>query len=77
MKKQSMPRAPWYSSQLGRDLVKRLCFRAKAESIPTTRLANRIIAGELAREETDITTDTPRIAEESTANEPRGETQHG
>ena len=41
----TMPRAKWYSPQLRRDLVTRLYFRAKAERIPMTRLADRLIEG--------------------------------
>jgi len=36
-----MAKAKWYSPQLRRDLVTKLYFRAKAERIPMTRLADR------------------------------------
>jgi hypothetical protein len=38
-----MTRAKWYSPQLAREIVRRLYFRAKAEGIPMTRLASRLI----------------------------------
>jgi hypothetical protein len=38
-----MTRAKWYSPQLSREIVSRLYFKAKAERIPMTRLANRIM----------------------------------
>ena len=44
-----MPRAKWYSPQLRRDLVTRLYFRAQAERIPMTRLADRLIEEALSR----------------------------
>jgi hypothetical protein len=44
-----MPRAKWYSPQLRRDLVTKLYFRAHAEGIPMTRLADRSIEEALAR----------------------------
>jgi hypothetical protein len=44
-----MPRAKWYSPQLRRDLVSRLYFRAQAERIPMTRLADRLIEEALSR----------------------------
>jgi hypothetical protein len=44
-----MPRAKWYSPQLRRDLVARLYFRAQAERIPMTRLADRLIEEALTR----------------------------
>ena len=33
----------WYSPQLSREIVFRLYLKAKAERIPVTKLANRII----------------------------------
>jgi hypothetical protein len=36
-------RPRWYTPQLSREIVSRLYFRAKAERIPMTRLANRIM----------------------------------
>jgi hypothetical protein len=44
-----MPRAKWYSPQLRRDLVTRLYFRAQAEKIPMTHLADRMIEEALSR----------------------------
>jgi hypothetical protein len=38
-----MPKPKWYSPQLSRELVTRLYHRAKAERIPMTKLANKII----------------------------------
>lgn len=38
-----MTRPKWYSPQLARETVRRLYFRAKAERIPMTRLANRFV----------------------------------
>jgi hypothetical protein len=38
-----MPKPKWYSPQLSRELVSRLYHRAKAERIPMTKLANKII----------------------------------
>jgi hypothetical protein len=54
-----MPRAKWYSPQLRRELVTQLYFRAQAEGIPMTRLADRLIDEALAR--------SPIIHEELTA----------
>ena len=59
-----MPRAKWYSPQLRRDLVKRLYFRAKAEGIPMTRLADRLIEEALARTAIVHAELTARVAEE-------------
>ncbi len=38
-----MTRSKWYSPQLSREIVSRLYHKAKAEHIPMTVLANRII----------------------------------
>jgi hypothetical protein len=38
-----MTRRKWYSPQLARELVSRLYVKAKAEGIPMTQLANKII----------------------------------
>ena len=58
-----MPAPKWYSPQLRRDLVTKLYFRAKAEGVPMTRLANRLVEESLSRtfagEE-----NAPRVAEE-------------
>ena len=59
-----MPAAKWYSPQLRRDLVKRLYFRAKAEGIPMTRLADHLIEEALARPAIIHAELTARVAEE-------------
>ena len=41
----------WYSPQLSRDLVSRLYFKAKAERIPMTILANRLMQRALDAEQ--------------------------
>jgi hypothetical protein len=46
-----MKKTKWYSPQLSRELVSRLYFKAKAERIPMTRLANRIIGKALETEQ--------------------------
>ena len=67
-----MPRAKRYSPQLRRDLVTRLYFRARAEEIPMTRLADRLIDEALARPAIVHAEFTARIAEQPpTALEPR------
>ena len=38
-----MTRAKWYSPQFAREIVSRLYHKAKAERIPMTRLASRLI----------------------------------
>lgn len=38
-----MPTPRYYSPQLRRDLITKLYYRAKAEGIPMTKLANRMI----------------------------------
>ena len=60
-----MPRAKWYSPQLRRDLVTRLYFRAQAERIPMTRLADRLIEDALSRAAMVHEEFTSRVAEES------------
>ena len=59
-----MPRAKWYSPELRRDLVTRLYFRAQAERIPMTRLADRLIEEALSRPAIVHKEFTSRIAEE-------------
>ena len=59
-----MPRAKWYSPELRRDLVTRLYFRAQAERIPMTRLADRLIEEALSRSATVHEEFTSRVAEE-------------
>jgi hypothetical protein len=58
-----MPRAKWYSPQLRRDLVTRLYFRARAEGISMTRLADRLIEDALARSAIVHEEFTARVAE--------------
>jgi hypothetical protein len=38
-----MTKGKWYSPQISREIVSRLYFKAKAERIPMTVLANRIM----------------------------------
>jgi len=38
-----MTGAKWYSPQLAREVVSRLYHKAKAEGVPMTRLASRLI----------------------------------
>jgi hypothetical protein len=45
-----MSRSKWYSPKLSREIVSRLYFKAKAERIPMTRLANRIMEQALEAE---------------------------
>jgi hypothetical protein len=59
-----MARAKWYSPQLRRDLVTKLYFRAQAERIPMTRLADRLIEEALARPAIIHEEFTSRVAEE-------------
>ena len=59
-----MPRAKWYSPQLRRDLVTRLYFRAQAERIPMTHLADRLIEEALSRPAIAHEESTSRVAEE-------------
>ena len=60
-----MAHAKWYSPQLRRDLVSRLYHRAKAEGMPMTRLANRLIDQALAQTAADDSTAALRVAEET------------
>ena len=60
-----MAYAKWYSPQLRRDLVARLYHRAKAECVPMTRLANRLIDEALARPPAADSTAALRVAEET------------
>jgi hypothetical protein len=59
-----MPRAKWYSPRLRRDLVTQLYFRAEAERIPMTRLADRLIEEALNRPTAIHEQTTLRVAEE-------------
>ena len=38
-----MAKAKWYSPQLSRDVICRLYHKAKAEGVPMTVLANRLV----------------------------------
>lgn len=58
-----MPAPKWYSPQLRRDLVTKLYFRAKAEGVPMTRLANRLVEESLSRTSAGEE-NAPRVAEE-------------
>ncbi len=46
-----MTKAKWYTPQLSREIVSRLYFKAKAEQIPMTILANRIMEKALGTEQ--------------------------
>jgi hypothetical protein len=48
-----MKKAKGYSPQLSREIVSRLYFRAKAERIPMTRLASRLIEEALGPDESN------------------------
>lgn len=61
----NMPAPKWYSPQLRRDLVKTLYFRAKAEGIPMTHLANRLIDEALALNGVRSDSSTSKVAEET------------
>lgn len=61
-----MAHAKWYSPQLRRDLVSRLYHRAKAERLPMTRLANRLLDEGLARLHSADSTAALRVAEDPT-----------
>ncbi len=58
-----MTTAKWYSPQLSREVVGRLFCKAKAERIPMTVLANRIIEEALGANESP---DTTRPSENNT-----------
>ena len=47
-----MTKGNWYSSQLSREIVSRLYYKAKVERVPMTVLANRIIERALGSNET-------------------------
>jgi hypothetical protein len=64
--KNQMTRAKWYSPQLSREIVSRLYFKAKAEQVPMTVLANRIIEEALsANESPDTTSESENNIEKS------------
>ena len=50
-----MTKSKWYSPQLSREIVSRLYFKAKAEGIPMTRLASRLIEQALGSAESNQT----------------------
>lgn len=60
-----MAHAKWYSPQLRRDLVSRLYHHAKAEKLPMTRLANRLLDEAMARLPQMDSANSLRVAEES------------
>ena len=61
-----MAHAKWYSPQLRRDLVSRLYHRAKAEGMPMTRLANRLLDEALVQLPAADSTAALRVAVETT-----------
>ena len=65
-----MAHAKWYSPQLRRDVVSRLYHRAKAEKLPMTLLANRLLDEALARLPTADLPTALRVAEEPTTQPP-------
>jgi ketosteroid isomerase-like protein len=65
-----MAKAKWYSPRPRRDLVSQLYFRAQAEGIPMTRLADRLIEDALARPAVVYEEVTTRVAEPSTTTVP-------
>ena len=65
-----MAYAKWYSPQLRRDLVSSLYHRAKAEGMPMTRLANRLIDEALTRQPATDPSTAFRVAEEFTVSKP-------
>ena len=66
-----MARAPYYSPRLDRDLISRLYRQAKAERVPMTALASRLVREGLAGPERE----TSRLAEEPAAYDPSGRTE--
>jgi hypothetical protein len=46
-----MSRPKWYTPQLSREIVRRLYYRAKAEDVAMTTLANRIMQEALNTEQ--------------------------
>ena len=62
-----MPKTKHYSPQLSRELVCKLYHRAKAERIPMTVLANRLIEEAL---ENERRTNADRVAENQQSSEP-------
>lgn len=78
-----MTKGKWYSPQLSREVVRRLYFRAKAERVPMTVLADRIIGKILDMEgvvQCDLSPDaTSAVATASRvlAKAPGGQTANG
>jgi len=61
-----MPKIKHYSPQLSRELVHRLYHQAKAEGVPMTVLANRLVEealGNHKRSNTQVVAENPRITE--------------
>lgn len=50
-----MTKPKWYSPQLSREIVSRLYYKAKAEGIPMTHLASRLIEEALGSTESSQT----------------------
>jgi hypothetical protein len=53
-----MSQTKWYSPQLARETVRRLYFRAKAEGIPMTVLANQLMEEALGNNRPIVTVET-------------------
>jgi hypothetical protein len=67
-----MSRPKWYTPQLSREIVRRLYYRAKAEDVAMTTLANRIMQEALNTEQAvecarEAASDTARSGQHSTA----------
>ena len=63
-----MPKPKWYSPQLSREIVSRLYHRAKAERVPMTVLANRIMEEALGNTKR---TNAKTVAESQVITEPK------
>jgi hypothetical protein len=61
-----MAKPKCYTPQLSREIISRLYFRAKAECVPMTVLANRIMENALGKPETIA----PRAAEKPKPRKP-------
>jgi len=64
-----MAQSRYYSPRLDRDLISRLYHRARAERIPMTALASRLIREGLANEDRTLSS---LVAEEPPAIDPAG-----
>jgi hypothetical protein len=62
-----MTKAKWYSPQLSPEIVSRLYFKAKAEGIPMTVLANQLMEEALGNKKQ---IQIPRVAENQHLIEP-------